>query len=106
MNRLGVKCETLSAYTAVSAETVREMAEGIRRTSGASYGLATTGIAGPDGGTAERPVGLVYIAIAGKPETTVRELHLTGSRERIRNMASLYALDLLRRCFLSDSSNC
>ena len=106
MNRLGVKGETLSAYTAVSAETAREMAEGIRRTSGSSYGLATTGIAGPDGGTAERPVGLVYIAIAGKAETMVRELHLTGSRERIRNMASLYALDLLRRCFLSDSANC
>ena len=106
MNRLGVKGETISAYTAVSAETAREMVEGIRRTSGSSYGLATTGIAGPDGGTAERPVGLVYIAIAGKAETMVRELHLTGSRERIRNMASLYALDLLRRCFLSDSANC
>lgn len=99
IRRLGVRPETIAAHTAVSAETAREMAEGIRRTSGASLGVATTGIAGPDGGTPERPVGLVYIAIASESGTAVQELRLTGSRERIRNAASLHALNLIRRHF-------
>lgn len=72
IRRLGVRQETLAAHTAVSAETAREMAEGIRRTSGASLGVATTGIAGPDGGTPERPVGLVYIALASESGTPCR----------------------------------
>ena len=97
--RLGVKQETLAAYGAVSRETAQEMAAGIRTVSGAAIGVATTGIAGPDGGTAEKPVGLVYIAIADEKGVAVQELHLTGNRERIRNMASLHALDLVRRYF-------
>lgn len=105
IRRLGVRQETLAAHTAVSAETAREMAEGIRRTSGASLGVATTGIAGPDGGTPERPVGLVYIALASESGTAVQELRLTGSRERIRNAASLHALNLIRRHFLGDFAN-
>lgn len=106
MRRLGVKRETLEAHTAVSEAVAREMAEGVRATSGASLGLATTGIAGPDGGTAERPVGLVYIALAGAKGTVVRELHLSGNRERIRNAASLNALDLLRRYLCGSLTNC
>lgn len=106
MRRLGVKRETLEAHTAVSEAVAREMAEGVRATSGASLGLATTGIAGPDGGTAERPVGLVYIALAGAKGTAVRELHLSGNRERIRNAASLNALDLLRRYLCGSLTNC
>ena len=106
MRRLGVKRETLEAHTAVSEAVAREMAEGIRATSGASLGLATTGIAGPDGGTAERPVGLVYVALAGAKGTAVRELHLSGNRERIRNAASLNALDLLRRYLCGSLTNC
>lgn len=105
IRRLGVRPETIAAHTAVSAETAREMAEGIRRTSGASLGVATTGIAGPDGGTPERPVGLVYIALASESGTAVQELRLTGSRERIRNAASLHALNLIRRHFLGDFAN-
>lgn len=105
IRRLGVRPETIAAHTAVSAETAREMAEGIRRTSGASLGVATTGIAGPDGGTPERPVGLVYIALASESGTAMQELHLTGSRERIRNAASLHALNLIRRHFWGDFAN-
>lgn len=105
IRRLGVRPETLAAHTAVSAETAREMAEGIRRTSGASLGVATTGIAGPDGGTVEQPVGLVYIALASESGTAVQELRLTGSRERIRNVASLHALNLVRRHFFGDFAN-
>ena len=63
MRRLGVKAETLEAYTAVSKEVAAEMAEGIAKSSGAEIGLSTTGIAGPDGATAEKPVGLVYIGL-------------------------------------------
>lgn len=105
IRRLSVRPETLAAHTAVSAETAREMAEGIRRTSGASLGVATTGIAGPDGGTVEQPVGLVYIALASESGTAVQELRLTGSRERIRNAASLHALNLIRRHFFGDFAN-
>jgi putative competence-damage inducible protein len=105
IRRLGVRPGTLAAHTAVSAETAREMAEGIRRTSGASLGVATTGIAGPDGRTVEQPVGLVYIALASESGTAVQELRLTGSRERIRNAASLHALNLIRRHFFGDFAN-
>lgn len=105
IRRLGVRPETLAAHTAVSAETAREMAEGIRRTSGASLGVATTGIAGPDGGTVEQPVGLVYIALASESGTAVQKLRLTGSRERIRNAASLHALNLIRRHFFGNFAN-
>lgn len=106
IRRLGVKKETLAEHTAVSAEVAREMADGIRLAANASLGLATTGIAGPDGGTQERPVGLVYVALSSSYGTVVRELHLNGNRERIRNAASLQALDLLRRHLLKDSENC
>lgn len=75
------------------------MARGIRRTSGADVGLAITGIAGPDGGTPEKPVGLVYIALASGEVEQVTELRFTGGRERIRNSACLNALDMLRRSF-------
>ncbi len=106
IRRLGVRQETLAEHTAVSAEVAREMADGIRLAANASLGLATTGIAGPDGGTQERPVGLVYVALSSSYGTVVRELHLNGNRERIRNAASLQALDLLRRHLLKDSENC
>ena len=96
-HRLCVSEETLAAYGAVSAETAREMAEGMRCGSGADYALATTGIAGPDGGTAEKPVGLVYVALASENGTEVKELHLTGDRARIRHSSMLNALDMLRR---------
>ena len=95
--RLGVKAETLESYGAVSEETAREMAEGMRESSGADYALATTGIAGPGGATAEKPVGLVYIALATEQKTTVKRVDLSGDRERIRIIACLHAFDMLRR---------
>ena len=73
------------------------MAEGIRRTAMADIGISTTGYAGPDGGTGDKPVGTVFIGVAAKDKSFYKELYLTGKRERIRNMACLNALDILRR---------
>ena len=100
MRRLGVKAETLERYGAVSTETAAEMAEGIARTSGADIGLATTGVAGPDGGTPEKPVGLVYIALHLNGETKVKAFHFAGKRNKIRERAAYTALDWLRRALL------
>lgn len=93
----GVNPETLAAHGAVSEETAREMAQGLRRRSGADIALATTGIAGPGGGTQEKPVGLVYVALADRHGVIVERLQLTGNRERIRSLAALRALDMIRR---------
>lgn len=100
MRRLGVKAETLETYGAVSPETAAEMAEGIARTSGAAIGLATTGVAGPDGGTPEKPVGLVYIALHYDGKTKVKEFRFAGKRNKIRERAAYAALDWLRRTLL------
>lgn len=81
---LGVRHETLMQYGAVSKQTAEEMARGVRTAAKASIGLATTGIAGPDGGTKEKPVGLVYVAIAIGEACYVHELHLQGNRQTIR----------------------
>ena len=97
VSRLGVKQETLDAFGAVSEQCALEMAEGMRRTSGADYALATTGFAGPDGGTQENPVGTIFIALARAGETVVKRVQLFGERARIREIASLHAFDLLRR---------
>ena len=97
MRRLGVKPETLAQFGAVSEPCAREMAEGIRAASGASYALATTGYAGPEGGTEEEPVGTVYIALASAKGTQVKRIRLFGERARIREIACLHAFDLLRR---------
>lgn len=93
----GVKPETLAAYGAVSEQTAREMAEGLRNRSGADIAAATTGIAGPGGGTKEKPVGLVYVAVADAGGVQVEKLQLSGSRERIRSLSALRALDMIRR---------
>ena len=96
----GVRQETLDAYGAVSEQTAREMAQGLRERSGADIVVATTGIAGPSGGTKEKPVGLVYVACADRCGTEVVRLNLGGSRERIRTLATLRALDMVRRSAL------
>ncbi len=96
-NRLGVSEATLKTFGAVSEECAREMAEGLLKTSGADYALATTGFAGPDGGTEESPVGTVFVSLAHNGKTQVKRLNLHGERARVREVASLHALDLLRR---------
>ena len=93
----GVSPETLRAHGAVSEQTAREMAQGLRQRSGADIAVATTGIAGPDGGTKEKPVGLVYVACASAQGTQVVRLTLHGDRQRVRELAALRALDMIRR---------
>lgn len=94
---LSVPAATLAAHGAVSEETARAMAEGIMYATGASFGLSITGVAGPDGGTAEKPVGLVYVGLARKGDTgRAFRYHLWGDRSTIRARAVQEALALLR----------
>lgn len=93
---LGVKHETLETYGAVSEQTAAEMALGATKAAGADAALSVTGIAGPGGGTAEKPVGLVYIGCAVNGEVTVREYRFTGNREKNRDYAVARAITLLR----------
>ena len=97
MLRLGVKQETLDVFGAVSEQCAREMAEGMRLSSGADYALATTGFAGPDGGTPQEPVGSIYLALASPDGVTTKHVQLFGDRARVREIAALHAFDLLRR---------
>ena len=94
---LGVDAELIAQHGAVSAEVAEAMAEGVRRRADTDFGLAVTGIAGPGGGTEEKPVGLVFIALADDAHTEHRKLQLPGDRHLIRWRASQAALDLLRR---------
>lgn len=98
---LGVPHETLQQFGAVSEETARAMAEGIRRASGADIGVGITGIAGPGGGTEKKPVGLVYIGVADARQTVVRRFHLIGTRTKIRYAACLNALNEVRKILLN-----
>jgi len=98
---LGVHEPTLKAHGAVSEEVAREMAEGIRARSRADFGISTTGIAGPTGGTPGKPVGLVYIGLATSERTEVRRHMLTFDRETFKFFASQYALDAVRRELVS-----
>jgi nicotinamide-nucleotide amidase len=101
MRRLGVKEETLERFGAVSEETAMEMAEGIARVSGTDIGVSVTGIAGPGGGSAEKPVGLVYVGLYIKGAVKASKLNLWGNRQNIRNLTVIRALDWLRRELLS-----
>ncbi|MBX5478009.1 MAG: competence/damage-inducible protein A [Pyrinomonas methylaliphatogenes] len=94
---LGVPRELIERCGAVSAPVAEAMAEGVRRRAGTDFGLAVTGIAGPSGGTEDKPVGLVFVALADDAHTEHRRLMLTGDRQLIRWRASQAALDLLRR---------
>ncbi len=96
---LGVTHETLMEYGAVSEAVAKEMAEGARKVSGADYGLSVTGVAGPGGGTQEKPVGLVWVGLADAGEATAVKLDLSAwaaSREAIRERSANRALDFLR----------
>jgi nicotinamide-nucleotide amidase len=94
---LGVTEPLLAAHGAVSEPVARAMAEGARRAGNASWGLGITGIAGPTGGTPEKPVGTVHLALAGPQGTSAVARLFRGDRERVRRAAAFEALDLLRR---------
>ena len=93
---LGVPAELLAAHGAVSAACAEAMAAGARAHLGSTWAIAVTGIAGPGGGSPEKPVGLVYVGVAGPEGVDVRELHLYGDRERVRQRAATIALHMLR----------
>lgn len=97
---LGVSHETLMQFGAVSRETALEMSLGARLKSGADVGVSMTGIAGPGGGTQEKPVGLVYISISAENFHQAYCLQLAGDREMVRERTSLYVLDMIRRYLL------
>ncbi len=95
-NRIaGVKTVTLKKFGAVSVQTAREMAKGVRRVTKTDIGISITGIAGPGGGTRAKPVGLVFIAFASKNTTSIHEFKFSGSRENIRKKTCISALKLL-----------
>jgi len=96
INRLGVKKETLDKFGAVSEETAREMAEGIAKNFKTNIGLSTTGIAGPGGGSNEKPVGLVYIGIYINGKTIVKKFIFDGNRQEIRLKATNTILNELK----------
>lgn len=98
---LNVKKNTLVKYTAVSKETAEEMAKGVASELNADVAVSMTGIAGPDGGTEEQPVGLVYIACIAKGKVTVKKYQFHGDRQKIRENAVVSALDLVRKCVVS-----
>jgi nicotinamide-nucleotide amidase len=98
---VGVDRVALERFGAVSEQVARQMAFGIREGTGADFGLSVTGIAGPEGGTPEKPIGLVFIGLSEDQNTQVRQECFPGSREVIRMRASRYALDWLRRTLLT-----
>jgi nicotinamide-nucleotide amidase len=93
----GVPAEAIAQHGAVSDEVSRAMAEGIRRRTGASIGLGITGVAGPSGGTPNKPVGLVYVAVTDGQRTDSIDRTFRGDRQRIREWATQQALDMVRK---------
>jgi len=96
---VGVNETTLERFGAVSEQVAAQMAVGIRESGGSDVGLSVTGIAGPGGGTAEKPIGLVFVGLSGD-QVDVKKMNLGGPREAIRLRASRFALDWLRRSLL------
>jgi nicotinamide-nucleotide amidase len=100
VDELGVAAGLIERLGAVSAEVAAEMAAGARRVAGADVGIGITGIAGPDGGTPDKPVGLVFIGLDGRAGARVHRAHFPGGRERIRFQATQVALESVRRGLL------
>lgn len=96
LDLLGVRAEDMERYGAVSEQVALQMASGVREKLGADVGVSVTGIAGPGGGTAEKPVGLVWIAVHGS-ELKARRFHVVGDRAEIRQRAAQAALEMVRR---------
>ena len=95
-----MKNKTLRKHGAVSRQTAKQMAKGAAVAAKADAAISVTGIAGPDGGTKEKPVGLVYIGCYVQGKVTVKECHFSGSRSEIRQATVESALILLRECIL------
>jgi nicotinamide-nucleotide amidase len=96
VRQLGVSPETLAAHGAVSEPTVREMARGARERFASDYAVAVSGVAGPDGGTADKPVGTVWLALAGPGgDITTKLLNWPGARDQIRTLTSWWALRMI-----------
>lgn len=100
MKYLGVKEATLKEYGAVSEETAREMAEGVRKASGADIGVGITGLAGPGGETGEKKPGLVYIGVSRRGNTEVQKYDLKGNRAKIRETSVCRALTMIRKALM------
>lgn len=94
---LGVPAGLIERCGVVSVEVAAAMAEGVRARLGSSFGIGVTGLAGPDGDSSNRPVGLVYVALSNGNNTWVRAIQQTGERERVRYIAGHHAFDMLRR---------
>jgi len=101
IHRLQVPAELLEKEGAVSSATAMAMARGIRKASGSDIALAVTGIAGPEGGSEEKPVGTVYLALAGRSDCIAKRYQFSWDRERVRRMTTFTALDWLRRHLLA-----
>ena len=93
---LGVRAEDLERHGAVSEQVALQMAAGVRERTGADVGVSVTGVAGPGGGTAEKPVGLVWVAVHGS-DAKARRFHVAGDRAEIRQRAAQAALEMVRR---------
>jgi len=96
-NILRIPALTLRKYGAVSEKTARAMAQKIRKLAKADFGIAITGIAGPTGGTARKPVGTVFIALSSKNKNSCKQFIFKGNRNRVRKQATLKALQLLKK---------
>jgi nicotinamide-nucleotide amidase len=98
---LGVPADLIERLGAVSRDVAKAMAQGIREHAKTDLGLAVTGIAGPSGGTPEKPVGLVYIALANVEGITVNENRFLGTRSQVRQRSAQMALDMVRRYLIA-----
>lgn len=106
IKNLGVKDTTLERVGAVSRETALEMALGVKKRANADFGISSTGIAGPGGGSPKKPVGLVFIGCAyGNNQVHVKELHLKGNRSQVRAEAAHEAMLLLDECITKLKEN-
>jgi nicotinamide-nucleotide amidase len=100
MRQLEISAQLLGSFGAVSPECALAMAKGIKNVSGSDLGMAVTGIAGPDGGTEDKPVGTVFISLAAPDGCWTERFQFTGNRDEIRNMTACTALEWLRRYLL------
>ena len=102
---LDINPDIIETYGAVSTNTAEAMCLGVSRVNGTDIGLATTGIAGPDGGTAQKPVGLVYIGVAFKGKSYVKELRLKGDRNSIREDSANEVIKMLWEILMKENNN-